>query len=787
MSSLPTSPLLATGAHADDERQRPERVAGRIAIGYAVVVLAWILGSDYLLTAMSVALVDAEWWQHSLKGAAFTIVTASLLYSVLRRNFRRQAALQRDAEATTERLRLAMEGSSAAAWVYSPRAGSSAPFNGDLEISAELKALIGSAADDPPHDLADWHARIHPDDIEPLRAASSACLSGASSEYRALYRIRHRDGSWHWLDSRGRRAPGDGNQWIGMVWDVTALREARESGNLLTSLFDNAPDGLLVTDSDDGIVRANDAAARLFGLSRPEIEARAFDAELLNVVDPGRLKRALMRVHRDHYWAGDLKALDAEGAQRLLYVRMSAVRNEHGAPPRYMVLISDVTSEADARQRLEFLSRYDPLTELPNASYFREEVDRALVQTDGGYRALLCIDLDRFQPINELLGTAAGDRVLAECASRLRMVAEPMGVVCRPSGDSFSILSPPLADTGRVDQWLERVATAFRPPFEVLGNPLLISYSGGVAMWPDDAGDATTLQVRAETALAQARSRGGGRALRYEPAFSEASASALWLEGALRDALTHDRIECHLQPIVDLAEGHVIGAEALARWCLDGRWVSPSEFAPVAEARGLVGELSDLMLRKSAAAVQRLERAGRLPPGFRVSVNLSSLQVVAELPGIVARALERCGMRPDNLCLELTESAVIQQPDTAIRALGELRASGITVSIDDFGTGYSSLTQLQRLPVDFVKLDRGFIQKLHEDQASRGIVRAIMALARTLDLQTIAEGVENDAQREALLELGCTTGQGFLMSPALAPEVFEAWLADPWKPPATTR
>ena len=365
MSSLPTGPLLASSAHADDQRLRPERLAGRIAIGYAVVVLAWILGSDYLLTAMSVALADADWWQHSLKGAAFTIVTASLLYGVLRRNFRRQAKLQRDAEATTERLRLAMEGSSAAAWVYSPRAGSSAPFDGDLEISSELKALIGFAADEPPHDLAGWHARIHPDDVEPLRAAANACLSGASSEYRALYRIRHRDGSWHWLDSRGRRAPGDGERWIGMVWDVTTLREARESGNLLTSLFENAPDGLLVTDGDDGIVRANDAAARLFGLSRSAIEARTFDAELLNVVDPGRLKRALMRVHRDHYWAGDLKALDAEGAQRLLYIRMSAVRNEHGAPPRYMVLISDVTSEADARQRLEFLSHYDPLTELP--------------------------------------------------------------------------------------------------------------------------------------------------------------------------------------------------------------------------------------------------------------------------------------------------------------------------------------------------------------------------------------------------------------------------------------
>lgn len=757
----------------------PERQAVRASGVYILLALAWISAGDFLLSAYLFA-PATQWWQHSLKGLLFVAITSLALYLLLRSTLRREARLRKDAEASTERLRMALQGTGAATWIFEASGREQALEQGRMQPSPELKALAGRQADEAPHDLKGWIALVHPDDRLRMEELSGKARSDQLNEVELGFRIRHRDGDWRWLRTRARREQDadDCNYWLGIVWDVTAEHRSTELGNLLTSLFDNAREGILVLTDSGRILRANSTAARLLRTSSEQIEGQRFNGTLLGLEEERLLDEALRAARHRSYWAGDFSGHDADGARCLWSLRVSVVHSSAGSHAGFLVIINDVSSEADTRERLRLLTHFDPVTGLPNAAHFRELADAELGTAPNLLRVLMALDLDRFQPINETFGTSAGDMVLAECGARLQRLCSTGGAASRTYGDSFAILSPPLPDDTAVTAWLQQVEHALAQPISVQARNLRLSFSAGAAVWPEDGEDAAHLQAHAEAALTRARTAGGACCIRYKASYSRASARELALEEALRTALEDDDIDCFLQPMVALDDGRVLGAEALARWRHDGQWISPAAFAPMAEARGMAGALAEVMLRKSADAIRQLQAAGHLPEGFRVSVNLSALQVDASLPDFVFDVIARSGMSASHLCLELTESAVMQHPDIAIPALEKLRAAGITLSLDDFGTGYSSLTQLQRLPLDFLKLDRDFVARLPNEDASLEIVRAIIALARILDLQTIAEGVENESQRDCLRGLGCDAMQGFLLLPGVTPEDFEHWLAD---------
>lgn len=759
-------------------RRSAERQALRATMGYALLALAWITVGDYLLSAHLVA-PEAPWWRHSLKALLFVAITAAALYALLLRTLRQQHRLREAAEANSERLRMALQGTGAATWIYEMPAGDQPLDSGPMQLSPELKALVGRHPDEAPHDLKGWLALVHPEDRARLQELGRKAVSERRDEMDAGYRIRHRDKEWRWLRSRARREQdADGRDyWLGIVWDVTAEHRSNELGDLLTSLFDNAREGILVLADSGHVLRANATATRLLRTGAEALEGQRFDAALLGLDQAQALSEALRAARHRTHWAGDISGRRVDGGRCLWSLRISKVHRSDGGQSGFLVILNDVSSESDIRERLRLLTHFDPVTGLPNAAYFRELADAELATGRGLHRVLVVLDLDRFQPVNETFGTSAGDMVLAECGARLQRLCSTGGAASRTHGDSFAILGPPLADETAITAWLQQLEHTLSQPIAVQTRNVRLSFSGGAAIWPDDGEDAAALQAHAETALTRARAAGGACCIRYKTAYSQASMQDLALEEALRTALEDDDIDCYLQPIVALEDGRVLGAEALARWRHDGQWISPAAFAPMAEARGMAGALAEAMLRRTAEAVRQLESAGHLPDGFRVSVNLSALQVDASLPDFILGVLRRSGMSTSRLCLELTESAVMQHPDIAIPALEKLREAGITLSLDDFGTGYSSLTQLQRLPLDFLKLDRDFVARLPDDEASLEIVRAILALAHILDLRTIAEGVENEAQRECLRALGCDGMQGFLLLPGVAPAELERWLA----------
>jgi diguanylate cyclase (GGDEF)-like protein len=423
----------------------------------------------------------------------------------------------------------------------------------------------------------------------------------------------------------------------------------------------------------------------------------------------------------------------------------------------------NIASNEDAIRRLAY---WDPLTGLPNRAQFRDAVQVALADAaaDGLPVAVVMLDLDRFKHVNDVLGYAFGDRLLKGVAARLAVHdLGPGALVARLSGDEFALLLPG-SDAVQAMVVAEGVAEVFHLPLKLDDHTVDVAAGFGVACFPEHAGDADTLINHAEVAMYTAK-RKTRMAMVYDPATDAASALTLSLLTELRHALEHHELRLFLQPKIALVgprAGEMIGAEALVRWQHPRRgMVPPMEFIPFAEQTGFVRQLTLWMLEATAREWPKLQALGL----ERVSVNLSTRDLLdQELPAKLQALLQRHPMPPQALCLEITESAIMDEPQRAEATLNALSAAGYKLSIDDFGTGYSSLAYLKRLPVDELKIDKSFVMAMEADEDDAKIVRSTIDLAHNLGLSVVAEGVENAAVMARLAALDCDEGQGYHMS-----------------------
>nr|WP_231134916.1 bifunctional diguanylate cyclase/phosphodiesterase [Motilibacter deserti] len=457
-------------------------------------------------------------------------------------------------------------------------------------------------------------------------------------------------------------------------------------------------------------------------------------------------------------------------------------------------LLAELAALAIERSRLDQAIRaqalHDPLTGLPNRSLLLDRLEHALAtaRRDGSRVGLLFCDVDRLKPVNDLLGHAAGDGLLLALAERLRGAARSGDTVARFGGDEFVVLCPDLADEREALAIAGRLLTAVGQPLALGGQELRPSLSIGVALsspgreGPAPATAAAVLLRDADDAMYRSKADGGERINVFaEP--MRAEAERRWqLERGLRESL-HRRAGLHVayQPQVDLRSGRVVGLEALARWTTpDGVPVPPHEFIPVAEGTGLISDIGTLVLRDACAALAQLPAELGRP---RVSVNLSARQLLdADLPALVHSALAAAGLPGDRLCLEITETVLMEDAPGLTDTLGRLRDQGVAISIDDIGTGYSSLVYLKRLPVTELKVDTSFVAGLGRNTDDEAIVAAVIGLAGALGLHVVAEGVETRTQLDKLVELDCSTAQGFFFAPALEPAPLRAYLEHPLPP-----
>ncbi len=435
-----------------------------------------------------------------------------------------------------------------------------------------------------------------------------------------------------------------------------------------------------------------------------------------------------------------------------------------------------------ADERLAYLAHYDAVTSLPNRALFRDRLTRALARADRNERsvALMFLDLDRFKAINDTLGHDAGDVLLKSVAERLVSGLRRVDTVARLGGDEFAVILEGIRRPEEAATVAQKLLTAMARPFTLDGQEVFVGLSVGIAMYREGGEDAKTLIRNADAAMYRAKEQGRNNFQFYKPEFNIQVLERLALESSLRRALEREAFLLYYQPQVDLASGRIIGMEALLRWQHPERGLmSPAEFIPVAEETGLIVPIGEWVLRQACTQNRAWQAAG-LPP-VRVAVNLSARQFRQRaLAGTIARILNETGLDPQYLELELTESLLMENTQASSSILAELKAMGLQIAIDDFGTGYSSLSYLKRFPIDTLKIDQSFVAEITTDPDNAAIVIAIIALAHSLRLKVIAEGVETEDQLAFLRAQRCHMSQGYLFCRPLPAEALTPWLRE-WR------
>jgi diguanylate cyclase (GGDEF)-like protein len=421
----------------------------------------------------------------------------------------------------------------------------------------------------------------------------------------------------------------------------------------------------------------------------------------------------------------------------------------------------DITERKQAEAAVVFMARHDSLTGLPNRIMFHERLEQSIELVGRGAGcAVLCLDLDHFKFVNDTLGHPVGDGLLRGVANRLRDCVREVDTVARLGGDEFAIIQHDVSRANDAEFLANRIITAFQDPFEIEDHHIRTGISIGVAIAPGDGRTAQKLLTNADIALYLAKSEGRGTARFFEPEMDTRIQARRTLELDLRNAISGNEFEMYYQPLVNLNTSRIIGFEALLRWHHPSRGlVSPMEFIPLAEETGLIVAIGDWVLRTACL------EAKAWPEDIRVSVNLSSIQFTkGNVLTAVKAALEASGLRPDRLELEITESVLLQNSDSTLSTLRQLRAMGVAVALDDFGTGYSSLSYLRSFPFDKIKVDQSFVRDLVKDKEAMSIIRAVTGLGQSLCMKTTAEGVETLEQLDILRTEGCTEVQGNVFS-----------------------
>lgn len=428
-----------------------------------------------------------------------------------------------------------------------------------------------------------------------------------------------------------------------------------------------------------------------------------------------------------------------------------------------------------ANKQLRHLATHDALTGLPNRVLMDDRLSQAIVHADRGGEtfALIMLDLDRFKVVNDSLGHRAGDELLKEVAQRLKGIVRNIDTVARLGGDEFVLIVSPCEGRDVAEQLASRVIEAMQASVRIAGVEIHTSPSIGIAFYPSDGATIETLLANADSAMYCAKLRGHNNFQCFKPGMDTVTQEKVRLEGDMHSALEQKQFELHYQPKVNTQTGVVHGAEALLRWRHPVRGlIPPAEFIPIAEECGLIGSIGTWVVREACRQARAWQLAGL--PTLRVGVNLSASQFrQGNLIEIVRDALDQAGLEARYLEVELTESAVMSDPEASVAILEKLSEMGVLVSVDDFGTGYSSLSYLRRFPIDKLKIDRGFISEVMSRSEDASIVRAIVSLAHSLKLKVVAEGVETIEQLNFLKELGCDQYQGFHFSPAVPASEFE--------------
>ena len=585
-------------------------------------------------------------------------------------------------------------------------------------------------------------------------------------------RRRKKNGALVWVRVAPSLIHDAEGQAAGVLVHLLPVHEQLSAADKLllhARIIEDSDQGVLITDASERIVSINSSFTRITGYTQAESIGQTPDLLRSGVHDAEfRAKvRAAMAGHGP--WRGEIIGKRKNGDLFPQSVTISVVRDGEGKITHTFSLFSDISVHKDAEARMQRMANYDSLTGLPNRSLLKHLVGQALIEARRGdqHGALMVIEISRIAAISDTLGHEVASELICEIGRRFRAALRDPDILARIDGSKFAVALPQIEKREHAGLVVQKLMETLAQPILVAGHPLQVGANIGVAVYPEDSMEASSLIRYADVAMAKAQEAGKGSFLFYREEMDQRAKEHLRLENEMRQALNEGQFELHYQPKVSLRSGRIVGAEALIRWRHPERgMVPPGVFIPLAEETGLIYEIGGWVLDEACRQVRAWKDAGvAMPP---IAVNLSARQFDRGLPGRVYDVLNQHGVNPEQIMLEITESLLVGGAENVIAIMNELVAMGMALALDDFGTGYSSLAYLKRFPISTLKIDRAFVIGLPHEENDCAIARAIVTMAQQLRQEIVAEGVETEEQMAFLRDLGCDQLQGWLFSPAVS-------------------
>ncbi|KFZ37948.1 diguanylate cyclase [Shewanella mangrovi] len=710
--------------------------------------------------------ITPPWWL-SIEAKLIYSLIVSLIVIFLIKAILRKRQIQRQIAQSEERLKLSLWGSGDEMWDW------------DIETGKIYRSNIWGALEFPMDGQRSGkdgeESNIHPQDQLRVREALDKHFVGETDHFEATYRVRSKNGDWLWILDRAKIVERDDKdqplRMTGTIKNINSFKTAEEQLRLFERAIENISEGVFILDIDFNFVEVNEAACDITRYTHDEmVGVPLYFAKYSEDYN----KQIVLLLKQQGRWNTEIEVIRGDSTEFLMELTIDAIYDEQGVLTHYVGVFSDISHRKKQEAELRRLTNNDLLTGLPNRSNLQVTLEN-LVKKDS-HHTLMMMDLDNFKKINDSLGHQIGDELLKNVATRLRKVVPKHTNLYRLGGDEFAILIDNNPDIGSSAIIANDIIEAFRAPFELSEEILVVGVSIGIVLYPEDEQNEQALLRKADIAMYHAKSAGGNRYQFYSESLNRNALRQLEVESLIREALRDDLFEVYFQPKISLATTKLAGMEALVRLNHPKHGlISPAEFIPLAEETGLIVEIGDVVLKKACFAAQGWREQGLF--NGRVAVNLSSRQfALPDLQTRIETILQLTKLPASNLELEITEGTVIKQPEKAIKVMHQLAKLGISLALDDFGTGYSSLSYLKRFPIHTLKIDKAFVDDIDKSDRDLKMVDSIITIAHNMGLSVVGEGVEQTAQLNILRALKCEEIQGFIYSKAISRDDFTSYL-----------